>query len=96
VTKNLHGHELLLKIIRQKISKLERHPKHFPADTVHLHIALARYPKKPLHPAALTLRVPSNILRSEKSSPDLIKSFDDTMKALLSELDSLKSELRGT
>ena len=43
VTKNLHGHELLRKKLREKISKLEKHLKHFPADTVHLHIALDRH-----------------------------------------------------
>jgi len=94
VTKNLHGHELLRKKLRQKISKLERHLKHFPSGTVHLHIALERNPKKENYAAALTLRVPSNILRSEKSAPDVIKAFDDAVKVLLRELESLKAELR--
>ena len=94
VTKNLHGHELLRKKLREKISKLEKHLNHFPADTVHLHIKLERYPKKRLHIAALTLRVPSNILRSQKSAPDVIKAFDDAIKTLLRELASLKAELR--
>ena len=78
----------------QKISKLEKHLKHFPPGAVHLHIALERHPKKPLHSAALTLRVPSNILRSEKSGPDIIKAFDQAVKALLRELEALKSKLR--
>ncbi len=94
VTKHLHGHELLHKKLRQKITKLEKHLKHFPPDAVHLHIALERHPKKEYHTAALTLRVPSNILRSEKSSPDLIKAIDDAVKALLRELELLKAELR--
>jgi ribosomal subunit interface protein len=94
VTKHLHGHELLGKKLRQKITKLEKHLKHFPPDTVHLHIALERHPKKEHYTAALTLRVPSNILRSEKSSPDVIKAFDDAVKALLRELESLKAQLR--
>ena len=94
VTKHLHGHELLRKKLRKKISKLERHLQHFPPDTVHLHIALERHPKKERYTAALTLRVPSNILRGEKSGPDVIKAFDDTVKALLRELESLKAELR--
>src|SRR3989442_7428333 len=94
VTKNLHGHELLRKKLRQKISKLERHLKHCPSGTVHLHIALERNPKKEHYAAALTLRVPSNILRSEKSAPDVIKAFDDAVKVLLRELESLKAELR--
>jgi ribosomal subunit interface protein len=94
VTKHLHGHVLLRKKLREKISKLERHLKHFPPDTVHLHISLEQNPKMAHHTAALTLRVPSNILRSEKSAPDVIKAFDDTVKALPRELESLKAELR--
>lgn len=94
VTKNLHGHELLRKKLRQKLTKLEKHLKHFPADAVHLHIALERHPRKALYTAALTLRLPSNILRTEKSSTDLIKAFDDANKALLRELASLKADLR--
>jgi len=94
VTKNLHSDEFLRKKLRQKITKFEKHLKHFPPDTVHLHIALERHPKKELYTAALTLRVPANILRSEKSSPDVIKAFDDAVKALLRELETLKAELR--
>jgi ribosomal subunit interface protein len=94
VTRNLHGHELLRKKLRQKIAKLEKHLKHFPPDAVHLHIALERHPTKGHHTAALTLRVPSNILHSEKSAPDVITAFDDAIKALLRELESLKAELR--
>lgn len=94
VTKNLHGHELLRKKMRQKISKLEKYLNHFSADAVHLHIALERHPKKEHYTAALTLRVPSNILRSKKSGPDVIKAFDDAVRALLRELESLKSEFR--
>ena len=94
-TKNFHGHDQLRRKIRQKISKLERHLVHFPDRTVHLHIALERHPRKKLFIAALTLRVPSNILRSEKSASDIIKAFDDAVRALLRELEALKSELRG-
>jgi ribosomal subunit interface protein len=94
VTKNLHGHELLRKKIHQKISKLEIHLKHFPVGTVHLHIALERHPKREFYTAALTLRVPSNILHSKSPRPDLIKAFDDAVKALLREVESLKAELR--
>lgn len=94
VTRNLHGHELLQKKLRQKITKLERYLEHFPPDAVHLHIALERHPTQEQHKAALTLRVPSNILHSEKSAPDLIRAFDEANKALLRELESLKSQLR--
>jgi hypothetical protein len=51
-------------------------------------------PKKALFVARLTLRVPSNILRSEKSASDVIKAFDDAVKALLRELVSLMADLR--
>jgi len=94
VTKNLHGHELLRKKLNEKIAKLEKHLKHFPPDTVHLHITLERHPKKEEYTAALTLRVPSNILQSTKSADDVIKAFDDAVKALLRELEALKADLR--
>jgi ribosomal subunit interface protein len=81
VTKDLHGHEMLRKQIHEKVGKLEKHLKHFPSDTVHLQIALGRQPKRCLHPAALNLRVPSNILHSEKSSTDIITAFDDAVGA---------------
>jgi ribosomal subunit interface protein len=94
VTKNLQGSELLHKKLQEKITKLEKHLIHFPSDAVHLQVVLERHPKKPLHTAALTLRVPSNILHSEKSSPDVISAFDNAVKALLRELQSLKADLR--
>src|SRR5207244_1702283 len=81
--------------LREKIAKFEKHLKHFRPDTVHLQVALERHPQKVLHTAALTLRLPSNILRSEKFAPDVIKTFDDAVKALLRELESLKADLRG-
>ena len=34
VTRNLHGHALLRKKIWEKITKLEKHLKHFPTGTV--------------------------------------------------------------
>ena len=95
VTKNLQVDGLLRKKLRQKITKLEKHLKHFPPDAVHLLVVLERHSKMPLHAAALTLRVPSNILRSEKSAPDVIKAFDDAVKVLLREVESLKSDLRA-
>jgi ribosomal subunit interface protein len=94
VTKNVHGHELLRKKLHEKITKLEKHLNHFPPGTVHLQIVLERHPRKPLQTAALNLRLPSNILHSEESAPDVIKAFDDAIKSLLRELDSLKAELR--
>jgi ribosomal subunit interface protein len=94
VARNFRPHEQLRKKIREKISKLERHLQHFPADAVHLHIALEWHARKPLFTAALTLRVPSNILHCEKKAADPIPALDRAVKALLRELSDLKSELR--
>ncbi|HEX3625263.1 MAG TPA: sigma-70 family RNA polymerase sigma factor [Verrucomicrobiae bacterium] len=94
VTKNLHGHEMLRKKLYEKITKLEKHLKRFPPDAVHLHIALEGHPKKDEYTAALTLRVPSDILHSRKSADDIIKAFDDAVKALLRTLTALKADLR--
>jgi RNA polymerase sigma factor (sigma-70 family) len=97
VTKNVSPSDAILpleKKFRQKIGKLERHLKHFPPDTLHLQIILERHPKKPIYTATFNLRVPSNILHSEKSARDLIGAFDAAFKILRRELESLKADLR--
>lgn len=94
VAKNMHGHELLHKKILDNIRKLERHLAHFAADAVHLHIILERFPDNHCFTASLTLRVPSNILHSEKKGDDVIKTFDDGVRALIRQLEGLKSRLR--
>jgi ribosomal subunit interface protein len=95
VTKNLVGHELLRKKLLEKISKLQRHLKNFPADAVHLNIVLERQVRRHFHTARLTLRLPSNTLHTMKSAPDVIAAFDLAVKALLRELQDLKTDLRG-
>jgi ribosomal subunit interface protein len=94
VAKNLRPHEQLQEKLREKISKLERHLQHFPPDAVHLQVALDRNTKKGVFTAALTLKVPSNVLRSAKSASDPIPAVDHAVKALFRELATLKSDLR--
>src|SRR5437764_10507454 len=95
VTRNFRLDEQFRKKLRQKIAKLEVFLKHFPPEAVHLQMSFERHSKKPLHIATLNLRLPSNILHSEKSAPDAITAFDDAVKALLRELETLKAALRG-
>jgi ribosome-associated translation inhibitor RaiA len=94
VTKGIRPHDQLLKKLQQKIDKLETHLEHFPPDAVHLQVNLERQPKKLWFIAALTLRLPSNILRSEKGGADPVPAFDQAVKALLREIAALKSDLR--
>ncbi len=94
VTKNLQPSALLQEKFRQKISKLERHLQHFPPDAVHLQIHVEKHPKRKLFISALTLRLPSSILRGEKSAADPIPAFDHAVKAVLRELSALKAGLR--
>jgi ribosomal subunit interface protein len=94
VAKNIHPHQQLQRKLRDKIGKLERHLQHFPPDAVHLQVALDRNPKKNLFTAALTLRVPSNVLRSAKSASDPVPALDQAVKALLRELGAFKADLR--
>jgi ribosomal subunit interface protein len=98
VTKNVSPEEAripLEKKLRQKISKFERHLQHFPSDAVHLQIVLERNAKKPIYTATLNLRVPSHILHTRQSAHDLVEAFDEAVKAMLRELESLKSNERG-
>ncbi len=94
VTKGIRPHGQLQKKLQQKIRKLENHLEHFPEDAVHLQVNLERQSKRVWFISALTLRLPSNILRAEKGSPDPVPAFDLAIKALLRELAVLKSALR--
>ena len=94
VTKNMRPPGQLQQKLQQKLAKLETHLEHFPSDTVQLQVTLERHPKKAWFAAALTLHLPSNILRARKSAADPVPAFDQAMKALLREIGSLKSDLR--
>src|SRR5256885_15686337 len=94
VTKRMRPHGQLQKKLQQKITKLETHLEHFPPDAVHLQVNLERHPKRDWFSAALTLHLPSNILRAEKFAIDPVPAFDQAVKALLRELAVLKSALR--
>ena len=93
-TKGMRPHGQLQTKLEEKVAKLESHLEHFPPDAVHLQVSLERHARKPLFAAALTLRLPSNILQSEKMGPDPVPAFDKAVKALLREVAVLKSSLR--
>jgi ribosome-associated translation inhibitor RaiA len=94
LTKGLRAHSQLRNKLQQKINKLETHLEHFPPDAVHLQVNLQKNPKRLWFLAALTLRLPSNTLRAEKSGADPIPAFDHAIKTLLREISVLKSALR--
>jgi len=94
ITKGMRAHNQLQNKLSQKIKKIETHLEHFPPDAVHLQVNLQRSSKRDWFLAALTLRLPSNILRAEKSNSDPIPAFDQATKALLREIAGLKSVLR--
>jgi ribosome-associated translation inhibitor RaiA len=94
VAKGMRPHGQLRAKLQQKISKLELHLAHFPADAVHLQVQLERLPKKEQFGTRLTLRLPSNVLHATKVADDPIPAFDQAIKALLRELAVLKSALR--
>ena len=75
-TKNMRPHAQLQSKLQQKIIKVETHLDHFPEDAVQLHVTLERHPKRMWFDAALTLRLPSNILRAQKSAADPVPAFD--------------------
>lgn len=93
-TKGLRPHGQLRQKLQQKFRKLEMLLEHFPSDAVFLQVNLERHPRKPLFIAGLTLYVPSNVLRAEKSGPDPVPAFDQAIKAVMRELAVLKSSLR--
>jgi ribosome-associated translation inhibitor RaiA len=94
VTKRMRPHGLLRKKLQEKFSKLEKHITHFPEDAVHLQVQMERHPKKVWFDIALTLSLPSNILRARKAGADPIPVFDQAIKVLLREVAMLKAALR--
>ena len=93
-TKGMHPHGQLQNKLEEKVAKLETYLEHFPTDAVHLQVSLEQHLKKPLFTAALTLRLPSTILQSEKTGSDPIPALDKAIKALLREITDLKPSLR--
>lgn len=96
VTKNIEPDGFLEKKIRDKVAGIAKHLEGFPRDSVHLHVALERNPKKDCFTARLTLRVPSNILHSEKTTDDLNKALILAVSSLLHDLDAFKAALTGS
>jgi ribosome-associated translation inhibitor RaiA len=94
VTTGMRPHAQIRNKLQQKVEKLETHLEHFPPDAVHLLVHLRRQPRRVEFVAALTLRLPSNILHAEKTGPDPVPAFDQAIKALLREVAVLKSALR--
>lgn len=93
-TKGLRPHGQLRQKLQQKTGKLETHLEHFPQDAVFLLVHIAALPKKAQFSCALTLYLPSNVLRAEKVASDPVPAFDQAVKALLREIVVLKSSLR--
>jgi len=94
VTKGMRAHLQLKNKLAEKIKKLETHLEHFPPDATHLQVLLEKNPKRELFIAGLTLRLPSSMLRAEKSGADPVPALDQAIKALLREIAGCKSSLR--
>src|SRR5438270_9221532 len=94
VTKGMRPHRQLQNKLQQKIRKLELHLEHFPPDASLLNVCLERHPKGIQFAARLTLKLPSNTLRAQKTAPDPVTAFDQSVRAVLRELAVLKSALR--
>lgn len=80
--------------VRRLIAKLEKHLQSFPPDVVHLQIVIEKQKRKELFTTALTLYLPAGVLRTEQTKKDALESVNDAVRALLRELEKLKSKLR--
>jgi ribosomal subunit interface protein len=94
VTREVHGHPLLRQRLRRAIARLERHLQAFPPDAVHLQIRLDGEAQPERITAALTLRLPSNILHAEKAHADAARAVREAVGVLERRLESLKERLR--
>lgn len=96
ITQNIQRDEFIEKKIHEKIAEIGRRLGGFPKDSVHLHVELERSAKQDGFTARLTLRVPSNILHSEKTADDLMKALDLAVDSVLHDLEAFKATLAGS
>ena len=68
--------------IRSKIAKLEKHLARFPSKSVHLHIAINSNRRRKTYIITLNLRMPSNVLHSQKASTSMVKAVDEAVNVL--------------
>lgn len=94
VTHNLEPHDELRRQCRHRIAKLERYLQHIPPEAVHLQIRIERHGRPSRATAALTLRVPSNVLHREKTAASPVHAFELAVKGLVEEVESLKANLQ--
>lgn len=95
VEKNLVLDARIRERLTRKIATLAKLLVHFPPETLHLQVVLEQIAKTHNYIVRLTLRLPSNILHAEKSSPDLLGAINTAVDALEREVNSFKAELRG-
>ncbi len=94
VVKNLEHDSELEARVRDELGKLERHLRRYPPDAMHLQVAIGRYPRKSFFTVALTLRLPSNVLRVEKSGAAMVPVLDDAIAVLARQIEGHRDELR--
>jgi ribosomal subunit interface protein len=95
VNKNVSPSVSLKQKLTRKVAVLAKYLIHFPPETLHLQVVLAKLMKRDLYTVSLTLRMPSNILHAEKSSHDLFEAIDSAVAVLLREVKSLNADLPG-
>lgn len=82
VNKNVSPGVSLKQKLARKVAVLAKHLIHFPPETLHLQVVLAKLMKKECYTVSLILRIPSNILHAEKSSHDLFEAIDSAVAAV--------------
>jgi DNA-directed RNA polymerase specialized sigma24 family protein/ribosome-associated translation inhibitor RaiA len=80
----------LQKVLRRKITRLEKLLQHYPPEAVHLHIVMARSAATGRHSARLTLRLPRHILHRTKFAPEPVAAFVAALEALCLEISGRK------
>jgi ribosome-associated translation inhibitor RaiA len=86
VTTNFHATESLLMHMRSQITQLEQYVEDFPPDSIHLLVELIRDLNTDTYTAALSLRLPDNILSSAQAAKDVRQAYDGALKALTNEV----------
>jgi ribosome-associated translation inhibitor RaiA/DNA-binding transcriptional MerR regulator len=81
--------------VRKRIGTLEKHLQSFDPEAVHLYIHIEKIPKTGKYEVKMVLSLPEHLLKSEKRHAQVEVAVGEATKALVRQLEALKSRLRG-
>ena len=78
--------------IRRKINRISRHISHSKDEAVYLHVGVKPQGNRPDYYVHLVLHLPHHTVKADKHGPDAVDAAEHAVKAVISELETLKGK----